>query len=160
MIPSKPRDRPRAAWPTSASTMSGASSSLCGYSRNETDPRNSTCCTSDLQPSPPPSCLLRSYSPWSGGAGERHGDREPAGGSGGDGERPVVGPGDGLDDGQAQADPGVVADGALGAALERLGERRDQHRGEHLAGVLDGEHGGPVPGGGGDPHRAVLGQVV
>ena len=72
--------------------------------------------------------------------GKLHRDAEPAGGPGGEGEGSVVGLGDALDDRQAEADARVVGADALGAALERLGERGDQLRGELLAGVLDGEH--------------------
>jgi hypothetical protein len=48
--------------------------------------------------------------------------------------------GDAIDDCQAESDTCVVAAYASGAALERLGECRDQLWGELLAGVLDGEH--------------------
>ena len=42
----------------------------------------------------------------------------------GERERPVVGVGDGVDDGQPESDTPVVGVDALGPALERLGERR------------------------------------
>ena len=48
--------------------------------------------------------------------------------------------GDALDDCQAEADTCMVAAYAFGAALERLGECRDELWGELLAGVLDSEH--------------------
>jgi hypothetical protein len=48
--------------------------------------------------------------------------------------------GDALDDGQAEADAGVVGAYALAAALKRLGKRGDQLWGELLAGVLDCRH--------------------
>jgi hypothetical protein len=71
-----------------------------------------------------------------------------------------VGLGNALDDGQAEADAGMVTAGTFGAALERLGEGRDELRGELRAGVLDREHDGLGAAGGLDPHGAVLGEVV
>src|ERR687890_444844 len=49
---------------------------------------------------------------------------------------------------------------AFGAAAKRLGKRRDQPRGELLAGVLDGEHDPLRVNAGRDPHGAPFGQVV
>jgi hypothetical protein len=63
-------------------------------------------------------------------------------------------------DRQAEPDTRVVGPHALGAALERLGERGDQLSGELLAGVLDGEVHALGVRGGRDPHGAVSGQVV
>jgi hypothetical protein len=68
--------------------------------------------------------------------------------------------GDALDDREAEADASVVGADAVGAALERLGERGDQLRGELLAGVLDGELHARGVGAGRDPHGALVGQVV
>ena len=67
---------------------------------------------------------------------------------------PSCASGDALDDRQAEADARVVGAHALGAALERLGERGDQLRGERLAGVLDGEHHALGVSAGRDPHGA------
>ena len=71
-----------------------------------------------------------------------------------------MGPGDALDDGQAEADARVAVADPSRAALERLDERGDQLAGELLAGVLDGEHRRPASHAGGDPHAAALGEVV
>ena len=68
--------------------------------------------------------------------------------------------GDALDDGQAEADTCVIGAYALGAALKRLDKRGDQLWGELLAGVLDREHHALGVNAGGDPHRALFGQVV
>jgi hypothetical protein len=54
-------------------------------------------------------------------------------------QRSVVGLDDAFDDCQAQAETGMVAADALGSALKRLGQRRDQLRTEPVAGVLHGE---------------------
>src|SRR5262245_7980308 len=65
--------------------------------------------------------------------GQLHHDAEPPGGSGREGEVPVVCLGDALDDRQAEADARVVVAYTFAAALERLGECRDQLLGELLA---------------------------
>ena len=61
-----------------------------------------------------------------GSAGSRTVTRSPPSRRGIDGERSVVGSGDAVDDGQAEADTCMVAADASGAALERFGERRDR----------------------------------
>src|SRR3954469_4798606 len=122
--------------------------------------------------SPIVSCTGQSYHPlqamatsdaarggrWRGG--ELHRDAEPAGSPGGEGERPIVGLGDALDDGQAEADAGVACVDAIAAALKRLGERGDPLWRELLAGVLDGECHAFAVSAGRDPHGALAGQVV
>ena len=52
-----------------------------------------------------------------------HGDAEPAAGSGGEREEPVVCLGNAFDDCKAQADACVVGAYAFGAALKRLDKR-------------------------------------
>ena len=52
-----------------------------------------------------------------------HRHAEPASGPGGEGEGSVVCFGDAIDDCQAEADAGVVAPYAFGAAKKRLGKR-------------------------------------
>jgi hypothetical protein len=71
-----------------------------------------------------------------------------------------VGLGDALDDGQAEADTGMVTAYASTAPLEGLGERRDQLRAELVAGVFDGEHDGLAADGGAELDGAVFGKVV
>src|SRR5262245_62095499 len=66
-------------------------------------------------------------------------DAESSGGPGDKGEGSVVCFGDAFDDGQAQADTGVVGAEAFGAASERLHKRRNEPRSEHVPGVLDRE---------------------
>lgn len=55
-----------------------------------------------------------------------HRDGEPAGGPGVEGEGAIVCLGDALDDGEDEADAGVVGAYAPGAALERLRKRGNQ----------------------------------
>ena len=71
--------------------------------------------------------------------GQLHCDSDAASGARDDGERSVVRLADALDDREAEADAGMVAADAFGAALEGLGERRDQPGRELLTGVLDDE---------------------
>ena len=59
---------------------------------------------------------------------ELHRDTEPTGGTGGEGEGSVVRLHDALGDREAEADAGVIAANALGAALERLREGGDDLR--------------------------------
>jgi hypothetical protein len=68
--------------------------------------------------------------------------------------------GDALDDRQTEADTGVVGAYAFDTALKRLGKRRNELRGEPLAGVLDGEDGSLGLSAGRDPDGAPFGQVV
>ncbi len=70
-----------------------------------------------------------------------------------------MGGGDRLDEGQPEADAGVVGVDPLGAAPEGFGEGRDEPRGERLAGVLHRQHDARGPDAGVHPHTA-LGQVV
>src|SRR4051794_10366488 len=64
--------------------------------------------------------------------GESHRDAQTPGGPRGEGEGPVVGVGDALDDGQPETDARVVGAYALGAALKRLGQRGDPPWAERL----------------------------
>jgi hypothetical protein len=89
-----------------------------------------------------------------------HRDQETAGGPRREGEGSVVRLGDALDDRQAEADAGVVAVDAFGAAPERLREGRDQVRIELLARVLDGERHAPALSARPDPHGALIWQFV
>ncbi len=68
--------------------------------------------------------------------------------------------GDALDDGQAQTDARVVMTDVVGAALEGLGEGRDQLCWEDLAGVLDGERHASGMDAGRYSHDAPTRQVV
>ena len=92
--------------------------------------------------------------------GELHRDAEPTFGARREGERSFVCLGDALDDRQSEADTCVVGADALGAALERFGERRDLLCAERVAGVLDREHDELGADGGVDLHAAVFGKVV
>lgn len=94
------------------------------------------------------------------GAGSSTVMRIPCGCARGEGECAVVCLGDGLDDGQAEADACVVGAHALGAALEWFRERRGQLWGERRAGVFDREHHSPGADAGVDPHSALFRQVV
>ena len=89
-----------------------------------------------------------------------HRDAEPAGGPGGKGQGSVVCLGDAFDDCQAEPDTCVVGMCAFDAALKRFDKRRYYLWGEFLAGVLDGEHHGLAVNARGDPHGAVLREVV
>ena len=89
-----------------------------------------------------------------------HGDAEPAGSPGGEGEGSVVCLGDAFDDCQAEADTRVVGAYAFGAAKKRLRKRRNYLWGELLAGVLDGERHTLGVNAGRDPHGALFRQIV
>src|SRR3954468_4138002 len=95
---------------------------------------------------------------WRGGELQR--GAEPAGGAGGEGEGPVVGLGDALDDRQAQAGTCVLGAYAFGSATKRVAERRHQLCGELLAGVLDSERHAAGVNAGRDPHGALVGHIV
>ncbi len=82
--------------------------------------------------------------------GQSHRHAESSFCLGGKEEGSVVGLGDALDDGQAEADTCVVGVNACGAPVKRFGERRDQAWRERVAGVFHGERDIPRAGGGGD----------
>src|ERR1700722_5766032 len=74
-----------------------------------------------------------------GGCGEADADIKAAAAAGADGEGGLVGPGDGRDDGQAEA-KAVVASGPLGGqSLERLEKPADLGGGDDRPGVSDRE---------------------
>ena len=75
-----------------------------------------------------------------GAVGSCTATQSPPAGTWGEREGPVVCLGDAFDDGQAEADACVVSTYAFSAAKERLGQLRDQLRGELFAGVFDSEH--------------------
>src|SRR5437764_12439065 len=68
--------------------------------------------------------------------GQLHGDAEPAGIPGREGESSVVGLRDALDDREAEPDTAVVGAHAVDAAKKRLGKRGGFVRAELLAGTL------------------------
>jgi hypothetical protein len=68
--------------------------------------------------------------------------------------------GDALDDRQAEPDACVVRAYSFGAAVKWLDKGGDQLWREHLAGVLDREHGGLRANAGRNPHGALIRQIV
>src|SRR5690349_24008193 len=79
-------------------------------------------------------------------AGKSDRDEQPPGRTGREVERPVVCPDDAVDDGQAEANTGMLVGArAFRAALEGLRERRHDLRRELTARVLDPEHARVLP---------------
>src|SRR5688500_9186996 len=85
-----------------------------------------------------------------------HRDAQPARPPRCEGQGPVVGLGDALDDRQAEADARVVGADPSGAAAKGLVERGDQRWGELVARVLDREHHAAGLNAGPDPHPALF----
>ena len=94
-----------------------------------------------------------------GGGGEDHFDPQAAFGLGGQGQGGVVGGGDGVHDGQAEAESVAVAGAVDAGSLERLQQSLEVAGRHASSGVGDGEYGVPAPHLGGHLHAAV-GDVV